>query len=128
MKEVPKTPVFIVDDSPVVRDLVTTLLEAADLEVASADGAEPALRLVEERPPDLVLADVEMPGIDGLELLRRIRLRTDHLPVVMLTTRGSAEDRRLAAELGADAYLVKSEFHERTLIETVRRFLGGVTA
>ena len=114
----------MVDDSPVVRDLVVSLLEAAGLEVGSADAGESGLRAIEQGGFDLVLCDIEMPGIDGLELLRRIRLRSDHLPVVMLTTRGSAEDRRRAAELGADAYLVKSEFQERTLLDTVRRFLS----
>jgi len=116
--------VLVVDDSPVVRDLVTTLLEAAGLEVTAADAGDRALKLIEDGPFDLVLADIEMPGIDGLELLRLLRLRSDHLPVVMLTTRGSAEDKRRAAELGADAYLVKSEFKETVLLETVRRFIG----
>jgi two-component system chemotaxis sensor kinase CheA len=61
--------------------------------------------------------------MDGFELLRQLRERALRVPVVMVTTRGSAADRALAAELGADALLVKSEFENAHLLETVRRFV-----
>jgi CheY-like chemotaxis protein len=65
-----------------------------------------------------------MPRMGGFELLAQIRQRSQRLPVVMLTTRGSVEDRRRAASLGANAYLVKTEFQGDALIEVVRRFVS----
>lgn len=118
--------ILVVDDSATVRDLVCELLAEAGMEVLRAENGREALSAIEESSPELVLSDIEMPVMDGFELLREIRVRRPHLPVVMLTTRGCAEDRRRAATLGANAYLVKSEFEEATLLETLRRYLGGV--
>ncbi|MGZ3442094.1 MAG: response regulator, partial [Polyangia bacterium] len=65
----------------------------------------------------------EMPVMDGLELLRIVRSRWPQLPMIMLTTRGSEDDRRHAAALGANAHLIKSGFREDLLLETLHRFL-----
>jgi chemotaxis protein histidine kinase CheA/CheY-like chemotaxis protein len=116
--------VLVVDDSPIVRELVADMLHGVGLEVAMAEDGAAALRAMESRAPDLVLSDVEMPGMDGLELLRRIRTKNQVLPIVMLTTRGSAADKKAAAELGANAYLVKSEFEGSKLIDAVSRFIN----
>jgi two-component system chemotaxis sensor kinase CheA len=113
--------VLVVDDSPIVRELVCSILRTADFVPETAPDGEAAWSALEQAQPDLVVSDVEMPGIDGFALLHRIRARWPQLPVVMLTTRGSDEDRRRAAALGADAYVVKSEFEESSLVETVRR-------
>jgi len=115
--------VLVVDDSPIVRDLLCELLSSVGLEVrAAADGAA-ALESLAEEPADLIVSDVEMPVMDGFELLRQLRDRAMRVPVVMVTTRGSVADRALAAELGADALIVKSEFENAHLLETVRRFV-----
>ena len=115
--------VLVVDDSPIVRDLLCELLSSVGLEVrAAADGAA-ALESLAEEPADLIVSDVEMPVMDGFELLRQLRQRAMRVPVVMVTTRGSVSDRALAAELGADALIVKSEFENAHLLETVRRFV-----
>ena len=116
--------VLIVDDSPIVRELLTEMLAAAGIIVNAAEDGLAALRTMETVQPDLVLTDVEMPRMGGLELLRRIRGQNQRLPVVMLTTRGSAADRKAAAELGADAYLVKSDFEGNKLLDTVSRFIN----
>ena len=116
--------VLVVDDSPIVRDLVCSLLRTADFVPETAPDGEAAWTTLLETQPDLVVSDVEMPGLDGFDLLHRIRKRWPQLPVVMLTTRGSEEDRRRAAALGAAGYVVKSEFEERFLVETVRRLTG----
>jgi two-component system, chemotaxis family, sensor kinase CheA len=75
---------------------------------------------------DMVLTDLQMPDMDGLELLEAIRrdegLRT--LPVAIVTSKGSAEDKRLGAEKGADAYIVKNEFDQQALLETIDRLVG----
>jgi chemotaxis protein histidine kinase CheA len=119
-----KCRILIVDDSPIVRELLTEMLTSAGLLVDAAEDGLAALRVLETATPDLVLSDVEMPRMGGLELLRRIRGKNQRLPVVMLTTRGSASDRRAAAELGADAYLVKSDFEGSKLLDTVARFIN----
>jgi chemotaxis protein histidine kinase CheA len=115
--------VLVVDDSPVIRDLVTEVLTSVGLEVTIATDGALGLRSVDAEEPDLVLSDVEMPNMDGFEMLRQIRTRSQRLPVVMLTTRGSIEDRKRASSLGANAYLVKSEFEGGALVEVVGRFL-----
>jgi chemotaxis protein histidine kinase CheA len=115
--------ILVVDDSEVIRDLVAQVLRGAGFEVQTAPDGGAALALIETAPPDAVVADVEMPVMDGFELLRRVRQRWADLPVIMLTTRASAEDRRHAVALGANAHLVKSGFQEATLLSTVRRFV-----
>jgi len=116
--------VLVVDDSPIVRELLSEMLTTAGIIVDAAEDGLAALRTMESVQPDLVLSDVEMPRMGGLELLRRIRGQNQRLPVVMLTTRGSAADRKAAAELGADAYLVKSDFEGSKLLDTVSRFIN----
>jgi chemotaxis protein histidine kinase CheA len=115
--------VLIVDDSPIVRDLLSELLSSVGLEVRTAGDGAAALEALADRPVDLIVCDVEMPVMDGFELLRRLRDRAERVPVVMVTTRGSVSDRALAASLGADALIVKSEFENAHLLETLRRFV-----
>jgi two-component system chemotaxis sensor kinase CheA len=114
---------LVVDDSAVIRDLVVQILRSSGLEVVVAAEGRAALALIEAEPPDIVISDIEMPGMNGFDLLQRIRARTQKLPVIMLTSRGSTEDRQRAAALGANAHLVKSGFEEDTLVETIRRFV-----
>jgi chemotaxis protein histidine kinase CheA len=115
--------VLVVDDSPIVRDLLGELLSSVGLEVRTAGDGAAALDSLAEHPVDLIVCDVEMPVMDGFELLRRLRDRADRVPVVMVTTRGSVSDRATAASLGADALIVKSEFENAQLLDTVRRFV-----
>ena len=115
--------VLIVDDSPIVRDLLSELLSSVGLEVRTAADGAAALQSLADHPVDLIVCDVEMPVMDGFELLRRLRDRADRVPVVMVTTRGSVSDRATAASLGADALIVKSEFENAQLLDTVRRFV-----
>ncbi|PRQ04115.1 Gliding motility regulatory protein [Enhygromyxa salina] len=115
--------VLVVDDSPIVRELIVELLTAAKLEVYTAGDGREALELLDRREVDLVLSDVEMPKVDGFELLARLRRRYPELPVIMVTTRGSVADRERASSLGADAYLVKSEFRDQNMLEAVARFV-----
>lgn len=118
--------VLVVEDSPIVRELVVSILRTADLETVAAGDGEEALTVLAGGIPDLIISDVEMPRVDGFELLRRVREQWPRLPMVMLTTRGSEEDRRRAATLGADAYLIKAEFEQGRLVDTVRRLIGDL--
>jgi chemotaxis protein histidine kinase CheA len=116
--------VLVADDSPVVRELVSEILSAAGLVVEQAGDGAAALESILQSEPDLLISDVEMPRMNGFELLAEVRRRSQRLPVVILSTRGSVEDRRRATRLGANAYLVKTEFHSESLLEVVRRFVN----
>jgi len=115
--------VLVVDDSELTRDVLVVSLGALGYEVTEAvDGAR-ALDALAEGGFDLVLTDIDMPVMDGLELLSRIRARpeTARLPVVVLTTRAEPRFLERASELGADAYLTKTAFHTDELARVVRR-------
>jgi chemotaxis protein histidine kinase CheA len=118
--------VLVVEDSIGVRELQRVILEGAGYEVQTAvDGADGASRLA-GAPVDLVLSDVEMPGMDGFTLTRTIR-RTrgwEDVPVVIMTSRGADADKRAGLDAGASAYLLKSDFDQAELINTVRRLVG----
>jgi DNA-binding NarL/FixJ family response regulator len=115
--------VLVVDDSLIVRELVSSMLRSAELVARTAPDGEAAWHALEEELPDLVLTDVDMPRLDGLELLRRIRECWPTLPVVVLTTRDDDPYRHRAQALGASAYILKSELDERRLVETVRSLI-----
>jgi chemotaxis protein histidine kinase CheA len=118
--------VLVVEDSVGVRELQRVILEGAGYDVLTAvDGRDGATRL-DGDPVDLVLSDVEMPGMDGFTLTRTIR-RThgwQDVPVVIMTSRGDEADKRAGLDAGASAYLLKSEFDQAELVSTVRRLIG----
>jgi two-component system chemotaxis sensor kinase CheA len=117
---------LVVDDALTVRELERSILERAGYEVrTAADGIE-ALALLAERPADLVLTDVEMPRLDGFGLTEAIRAQPTlaNVPVLILTSRASEEDRQRGLDAGADGYIVKSAFDESALIGAVQRLLG----
>lgn len=118
--------VLVVEDSVGVRELQRVILEGAGYEVTTAvDGLDGASRL-EGEPVDLVLSDVEMPGMDGFTLTRTIRSTPgwEDVPVVIMTSRGDQADQRAGLAAGASAYLLKSEFDQVELVDTVRRLVG----
>lgn len=118
--------VLVVEDSIGVRELQRTILESAGYDVVTAvDGLDGASRL-QSSPVDLVLSDVEMPGMDGFTLTRTIRKTRgwENVPVVIMTSRGDDADKRAGMDAGADAYLLKSEFDQHALVDTVRRLVG----
>jgi DNA-binding response OmpR family regulator len=99
-------------------------LIGAGLAVEQAVDGAAALESIRQNEPDLVVSDVEMPRMTGFDLLTEVRQRSQRLPVIMLSTRGSIEDRKRATRLGANAYLVKTEFHSDSLLDVVRRFVN----
>jgi DNA-binding response OmpR family regulator len=113
--------VLIVEDDPTVAEVVSRYLEREGYAVESvADGRE-ALDRADAQLPDLVVLDIMLPGLDGLEVCRRLRERAP-VPVVMLTARGSEEDRVLGLDLGADDYVSKP-FSPRELTARVKAVL-----
>ena len=106
---------LVVEDSEITRMLVTGPLRANGMTVHEATHGVEALRLLQTHRVDLVLTDIQMPQMGGLELVERIRARGAHkdVPIVVLSTLGTPEDRTRAMEKGANAYLVKLDFRER---------------
>jgi len=115
------TTVLVVDDEPIVRDVVVRYLRRDGFTTLEAGDGDSARRLIETGEPELVVLDVMLPGTDGLELCRWIRGRSD-LPVIMLTARGEEADRIVGLELGADDYVTKP-FSPRELAARVRTVL-----
>ena len=116
--------VLIVEDEPDIRELVVHHLKREGYQVSAASSGEEALRQVLAAPPDLVLLDLMMPAMDGLEVCRRLRQdpATAMLPIVMLTAKGDEVDRVLGLEIGADDYIVKP-FSPKELVARVRAVL-----
>jgi two-component system chemotaxis sensor kinase CheA len=124
------TRVLVVEDSLVSGELQKNILLAAGYEAEIAqDGAE-ALELLRRSEWDLVITDVDMPHVDGFELTTRVRgdEQLRELPIIIVTSRDSIEDRRRGFEIGADAYVVKREFDQGQLLDAVRRLIGRGTS
>ena len=117
----------MVDDSITVREVERQLLanQGYLVEVA-VDGME-GWNLVREGRFDLVVSDIDMPRLNGLELVRRIKAdsRLQRLPVIIVSYKDRDEDRLLGLEAGANYYLTKSSFHDDTLIQAVRELIGN---
>ncbi|MGH8824719.1 MAG: response regulator transcription factor [Jiangellaceae bacterium] len=113
--------VLVVDDDPTVSDVVRRYLERAGFDVDKAGDGLSALALAAERPPDLVVLDLMLPGMSGLEVCRRLR-RSSDVPVVMLTALGEESDRVVGFETGADDYVTKP-FSPRELALRVQSVL-----
>lgn len=113
--------VLVVDDEPSILDVVGDYLRHAGFSVATARDGATALTTARSLYPDLVVLDLGLPGIDGLDVTRELR-RTSQVPIIVLTARGDELDRVLGLELGADDYLVKP-FSPRELVARVRAVL-----
>jgi two-component system chemotaxis sensor kinase CheA len=115
--------ILVVEDSITTRTLEKNVLEAAGYRVAVAADGLAGWEALRGDAFDLVVADIEMPRLDGLELTGRIRAdpRLAELPVVLVTSRDSREDRERGAQAGADAYIVKGGFDQASLLDTIRR-------
>lgn len=116
--------VLVVDDEPLIREVVVRYLEREGYRVIEAGDGETARQLVQKHTPDLVVLDVMLPGVDGLEVCKWIRSQSD-TPVILLTARGEETDRIVGLELGADDYVVKP-FSPRELSVRVRNLLKRV--
>lgn len=124
------TKVLVVDDEPTVREVVAGYLRRDGHDVVEAADGTAALESIDDELPDLIVLDLMLPGVNGLDVLRRVRARSD-VPVIMLTARAEESDRVAGLELGADDYVVKP-FSPRELAARVngvlRRSVGRHTA
>lgn len=113
--------VLVVEDDPTTREVLRRYLSRAGLEVVEADNGRDGLAAFSRTPPDLVILDLMLPGIDGLDVCERIR-RVSAVPIMVLTALGSESDRVVGLEQGADDYVVKP-FSPREVTLRVQRLL-----
>ena len=118
------TRILLVDDESLITDSLTYSLKREGFEVVAIGDGEQALKEIKEFDPDLVVLDIMLPGISGLEVCRRMRAFSS-TPVIMLTARGEEMDRILGLEVGADDYLAKP-FSFRELLARIRSILRRV--
>lgn len=117
--------VLVVDDEPNIVEVVSAYLQRELFNVVTANDGEMALRKVSEHNPDLIVLDVMLPKLDGLEVLRRVRA-AGNTPVIMLTARGEESDKLVGLGIGADDYLTKP-FSPRELVARIKAVLRRAT-
>ena len=119
--------VLVVEDSPPMRRMIVFALRGlAGVTVVEADDGVDALRKLAKERFDLILTDINMPILDGLKLVKRLRadVSYERVPVIVITTEGAAEDRQRALALGANAYITKP-IRAGEVIALVRKILAG---
>ncbi|MDN5331623.1 MAG: two-component system, OmpR family, alkaline phosphatase synthesis response regulator PhoP [Tepidanaerobacteraceae bacterium] len=116
--------ILVVDDEPFIVELVKFNLESAGFEVITASEGHQAMKLIEKEHPDLIILDIMLPGIDGMEICRALRIKRDtrDIPIILLTAKAGEIDKVLGLELGADDYITKP-FSPRELVARVRAVL-----
>lgn len=117
-----KAHILVVDDDPRITDLLRRILAFEGYSVAIAASGNEALNRALERPPDLMVLDIMLPGLNGLEVAQRLRAAGDTIPILMLTARDAVADRVQGLETGADDYLVKP-FAPEELVARVKALL-----
>jgi two-component system chemotaxis sensor kinase CheA len=121
-----RAPVLVIDDSLTTRMLEQSILESAGYEVELAVSAEEALSKSRDRRYSMFIVDVEMPGMDGFEFVARTRSDSAlrDIPAILVTSRNAAEDRQRGEQVGARAYIVKGEFDQGQLLQTIRSLIA----
>jgi two-component system chemotaxis sensor kinase CheA len=121
-----RAPVLVIDDSLTTRMLEQSILESAGYQVELAVSAEEALTKTRDRRYSLFIVDVEMPGMDGFEFVTQTRADAAlrDIPAILVTSRDAVEDRRRGEQAGASAYIVKGEFDQGQLLQTIRTLIG----
>jgi two-component system, chemotaxis family, sensor kinase CheA len=119
--------VLVTDDSFATRELIRSILESAGYNVTVAVDGQHALEQLRAEPFELVVSDVEMPRLNGMELVASMRAdpALHDIPAVLLTSLASEQDRRRGMEAGAQAYIVKSQFDQESLLDVVRQLVGA---
>lgn len=117
--------IMTVDDSASIRQMVGFTLQEAGYEVAEAEDGQKALDELDGKPVKMIITDLNMPVMDGIELIQRVREHPDYrtIPIVMLTTESQAEMKQRGKEAGATGWIVKP-FKPEQLISVIRKVLG----
>ncbi|WP_019508608.1 response regulator [Pleurocapsa sp. PCC 7319] len=121
-----KNKLLLVEDSVIIRTQMQRLLKGAGYDVTLAENGLEGLQKVQEQNFDIVLSDVEMPGMNGFEMTATIRQNSKYnqLPIVLITTLASPEDKRRGKEVGANAYLTKGDFEQQVLFQTLKQLIS----
>jgi two-component system chemotaxis sensor kinase CheA len=121
-----RAPILVIDDSLTTRMLEQSILESAGYEVELAVSAEEALTKAHDRRYSLFIVDVEMPGMDGFEFVAETRSEAAlrDIPAILVTSRNAVEDRQRGEQVGSRAYIVKSDFDQGQLLQTIRKLIG----
>ncbi len=117
-----KAHILVVDDDPRITNLLQRIIAYEGYSVSIAASGDEALRRTLERAPDLIILDIMLPGLDGLEVVRRLRAAGDNVPILLLTARDSVADKVKGLEVGGDDYLVKP-FAPEELVARVKAML-----
>ncbi len=126
MSDRAKERILVVDDEPHIVDAVASVLRYEGFEVREANDGADAIRAAEEAPPDLIVLDVMLPRVDGLEVTRRLRQNGVKVPILFLTARDSVEDKIAGLSIGADDYVTKP-FSLGEVVARVRAILRRTT-
>ncbi len=116
-----KTKILLVDDDPNINQLIKLYLEKEGYDVVSAMRGDDALRMFKNDPPNLILLDIMLPGMDGWQVCREVR-KVSNIPIIMLTAKDETFDKVLGLELGADDYIVKP-FETKELVARIKAVL-----
>jgi DNA-binding response OmpR family regulator len=117
--------ILIVEDDKFVRELISQKLTEEKFEVSSAKDGEDGVVKIESEKPDLILLDLILPGIDGFEVISRVRKNpnTESIPIVILSNLGEKNDVDRGIKLGANDYMIKAHFTPKEIVEKVRSIL-----
>jgi DNA-binding response OmpR family regulator len=117
--------ILIIEDDKFLRELIVQKLIKEDYEVVEAVDGEDGIRKIKEEKPDLVLLDLILPGIDGFEVLTKMRedVEIASIPVIILSNLGQKEDVERGLKLGAKDYLIKAHFTPGEIIEKIKKYL-----
>lgn len=117
--------IMVVEDDPFVMDIYCTKLNQDGYEILRAENGAEAVKKLEEETPDLVLLDIIMPYVDGLQVLRKIKAdeKLKNIPVILLTNLSQKEDINEGLGLGADDYLIKSHFTPSEVLEKIKKYI-----
>lgn len=125
-KEKKQINILVVEDSVTTREVEKNILESSGYKVDEAGDGVEALAKVKNYKYDLIIADVEMPRLDGFSLIEKLREKSEyqHIPIILVTSRDKEEDKKRGIEAGADAYITKSSFEQFKLLHTVENLVG----
>jgi len=115
--------ILLIEDDPFIQDIYETALEQSDFEVKIAEKGEEALRMMEEEKPDLVLLDIVLPGMDGWEILSKIKSNSDfdEVEVYVLSNLNQEDEVDKGEKLGADRYLIKAHYTPGEVVEEIKK-------
>jgi|GEM_PF-2120837 chemotaxis protein histidine kinase CheA/CheY-like chemotaxis protein len=115
--------ILVIDDNKVVREMYKGILESNNYKVSLAKNGIEGLEIYKRQNPDMLISDIEMPEMDGLEMLKHIRVKDEKIPVILLSSKGEDKDIKNGMQAGANAYLVKRYFTKDKFLEKIREFI-----